>query len=165
MKSLYRKVHSHFRLNVNAYTRKELKEVAYSYIKEGESYEAEIGEFLLDWLDDGPTLEVHTSGSTGKPKRITLQKQHMVNSAIATGDFFGLQAGDSALLCLPASYIAGKMMLVRAIVLGLELDCVPPSSKPLDGVVKSYDFGAMVPLQLENSLDDLGQIKTLIVGG
>lgn len=165
MKPLYRNIHSRFKLNGISYSHDELKEVAYSLIKEGELFEKAIGDFLLDWTDDHPTLEVKTSGSTGKPKPITLQKQHMVNSALATGEFFGLQPGDTALLCLPANYIAGKMMLVRAMVLGLELDYVSPSSNPLADVSKSYDFCAVVPLQLENSLDALGRIKTLIVGG
>lgn len=165
MKQLYRKIHSHFKLNGLLFSHDELKEVAYSLIKEGEPFEKEIGDFLMDWLDDNMTLEVHTSGSTGKPKRITLQKQHMVNSALATGGFFGLQPGDSALLCLPANYIAGKMMLVRAMVLGLELDYVSPSSNPLNGISSTYEFCAMVPFQLENSLDGLRQIKFLMVGG
>ncbi len=165
MKPLYRKIHSDFKLNGLSFTRDELKEVAYSLIKEGEPFEKAIGDFLLDWLDDNPTLQVHTSGSTGKPKPIMLQKRHMVNSALATGEFFGLQPGNTALLCLPATYIAGKMMLVRAMVLGLELDYVMPSSNPLNGMSKSYNFCAMVPLQLENSLDALDRIKILIVGG
>ena len=165
MTPFYRNIHSHFKLNANGYTRYELKEVAYSLIKEGEPFEREIGDFLFDWLNDSPTLTVKTSGSTGSPKDIILQKRHMVNSAVATGDFFSLHPGDSALLCLPATYIAGKMMLVRALVLGLELNYVPPSANPLEGVRKSYDFCAMVPLQLENSLDRLEQIKTLIAGG
>ncbi len=165
MTPLYRIIHNHFKLNGISYSRDELKEVAYSLIKEGEAFEKEIGDFLLDWTDDDSTLEVKTSGSTGKPKSIVLQKQHMVNSALATGEFFGLQPGDTALLCLPASYIAGKMMLVRAMVLGMELDYVPSSSNPLEGISKTYDFCAMVPLQLENSLASIGQITTLIVGG
>ncbi len=89
----------------------------------------------------------------------------MVNSAMATGEFFGLKEGDKALLCLPADFIAGKMMLVRAIVLGLQLDSVNPTSQPMTGNSKTYDFVAMVPLQLENSLTALHQIKTLIIGG
>jgi len=165
MTSLYRKIDNHFKLNGLSYSRDQLKEVAYNLIKEGEAFEKEIGDFLLDWLDDNPALQVRTSGSTGKPKPITLQKKHMVNSALATGEFFGLQPGDSALLCLPATYIAGKMMLVRAMVLGLEIDYIAPSSYPLAGISKTYDFVAMVPLQLENSLDALGRIKILIVGG
>lgn len=165
MTPLYRKINSHFKLNGNAYSHGELKEVAYSLIKEGEPFELEIGDFLLDWLDDTPTLEVQTSGSTGKPKPIKLKKQHMVNSALATGEFFGLQPGNTALLCLPASYIAGKMMLVRAMVLGLELDYRPISSDPLQFNYKFYDFCAMVPLQMENSLENIAQITTLISGG
>ncbi|MBN4085356.1 AMP-binding protein, partial [Flavobacteriaceae bacterium AH-315-B10] len=104
-------------------------------------------------------------GSTGQPKKIKLQKQAMVNSAIATGDCFSLKAGDKALHCLPTQFIAGKMMLVRAIVLGLELDVVEPSSNPLQDVFKNYDFCAMVPMQVQNSLETLHKIKTLIVGG
>ncbi len=165
MKTLYRKIHSRFKLNGIPYSMDDLPEVAYSLIKEGEAFEKALGDFLLQWMDDHPDLEVQTSGSTGKPKPITLQKRHMVNSALATGEFFGLLPGDSALLCLPVDYIAGKMMLVRAMVLGLELDYIAPSSNPLEGVLKSYDFCAMVPLQLENSLDSLGWIKILIVGG
>ena len=165
MRPLYRKIHSSFKLNGKSFTPDELKEVAYSFVKEGDSLEREIGDFLLDWLDESSTLQVHTSGSTGKPKTITLRKSHMANSALATGKFLELKPGDSALMCLPVVYIAGKMMLVRAVVLGLELDYVIASSKPLIGIRKSYDFCAMVPLQLENSLDRLYLIKILIVGG
>jgi O-succinylbenzoic acid--CoA ligase len=43
---------------------------------------------------------------------IRTDKQMMVNSALATGDFFELSPGDKALYCLPTKYIAGKMMLV-----------------------------------------------------
>jgi len=84
---------------------------------------------------------------------------------LATGSYFKLSPGDSALSCLPFTYIAAKMMFVRAYVLGLELECVKPSSSPLELLSKSYDFCAMVPLQLENSTSKLDQIKTLIVGG
>ena len=72
-----------------------------------------------------------------------MPKQAMVNSAMATGSYFDLQAGDSALSCLPFEYIAAKMMFVRAYVLGLELDCVKPSSNPLETITKSYDFCAI----------------------
>ena len=154
-----------FKLNGYAYSNEELKEVAYSLIKEGVDFEKEIGDFLLDWLSPDPALTVRTSGSTGLPSGVALKKQHMVNSAKVTAEYFGLEAGDRVLLCLSASYIAGKMMLVRAMVLGLELDFVPPTSRPLDSVAKSYKFCAMVPLQLESSINKLNQIETIIVGG
>lgn len=158
-------IHPKFRLNGNTYSKKKLQEVAEKIVGEGEDYEQAIGNFLLNWLDESATLKVNTSGSTGKPKAITLKKQHMINSALATGEFFNLQEGNTALLCLPADYIAGKMMLVRALVLGLELDYVKPTMHPLKNTDKSYDFSAMAPLQLENSFDKLEQVKTLIVGG
>ena len=159
------KVHPGFKFNGHSYSKPELGRLAYILIKEGEDYEKSIGNFLLDWLDGHATVTVKTSGSTGKPKSISLKKAQMINSALATGEFFGLKPGYRALLCLPADYIAGKMMLVRALVLGLELDSVNPSSRPMDGSSRTYDFVAMVPLQLENSLGSLNRIKTLIIGG
>lgn len=161
----YKTVHNQFKLNGHHYTFDTLKQVAYSFIKEGVPYEKEIGDFLLNWLDANDSLIVKTSGSTGKPKSIELSKQAMVHSALATGDYFELKPNDTALLCLPIHYIAGKMMLIRAMVLGLHIDLVAPNSSPLDNLTRKYDFVAMVPLQLENSLKSISKIKTLIVGG
>ncbi len=165
MRQNHKKVHPNFKFNGETVSFNDLEEISYSLIKEGEAYERDFGDFLLHWIDKEPTIQVKTSGSTGNPKTIVLEKQHMVNSALATGSFFNLKAGDSALLCLSGGYIAGKMMLLRAMVLGLELDLVEPSSTPLLGGTKSYDFCAMVPLQLEHSLSEINRIKTLIVGG
>lgn len=158
-------IHPAFKLNGFSYSKEELKVVSYSLIKEGLNFERDLGCFLQDWLNDSELLKVNTSGSTGVPKSIFLEKHKMRNSAIATGQFFGLGPKHSALLCLSPKYIAGKMMLVRAMVLGLEIDYVAPSSKPLSGLVRYYDFVAMVPLQLEHSLAELAKVKTLIVGG
>jgi O-succinylbenzoic acid--CoA ligase len=157
--------HTSFKLNGISYSKSELLLFASELVKLTESFQKEIGEFLLAWLNDAALIEVKTSGSTGSPKLISLRKQYMVNSAIATGQFFDLKEGDSALLCLSAAYIAGKMMLVRAMILGLELDYIQSSSEPLSTTSKYYDFCAMVPLQVQNSIDQLKRIKTLIVGG
>ena len=165
MTPTFNKVHNRFKLNGNSFSFEDLKEVAYSFIKEGKLFEMEIGEFLSDWLDDNDFILVKTSGSTGQPKTITLSKQAMVHSAIATGDFFKLQPGNTALLCLPATYIAGKMMLIRAMILGLEIDCVQPTTNPEFNTKKQYDFCAMIPAQAEKSIQKLSNIKTLIVGG
>ncbi|MEL4308514.1 AMP-binding protein [Joostella sp. CR20] len=159
------KIHLKFKLNGTYFDREDLKEVAYSFVKEGEDYEQSIGNFLMDWLDAKDHLFVRTSGSTGTPKHIKIQKQFMVNSAIASGDFFGISVGDTALHCLPAAYIAGKMMLVRAMILGLEIDLVAPTLHPLEEIEEQYDFSAMIPLQVSNSLNKINNIKQLIVGG
>lgn len=125
----------------------------------------EITSFLQNWFDAKLYVEVKTSGSTGTPKVIQLQKQHMINSALLTGGFFGLSEKTSALLCMSPSFIAGKMMLVRALVLGWEIDIIEPISNPLEKLKKYYDFSAMVPIQLFNSLPYLHKVKKLIVGG
>lgn len=161
----YNKVHIKFKLNGIHYTYEDLMEVAYSFVKEGVPYEVFIGEFLLDWLDHNDFIVINTSGSTGKPKPISIRKQAMVNSAIATGNFFNLGPGNKALHCLPSNFIAGRMMLVRAMILGLELDLVAPTSQPNFNTKIHYDFCAMIPLQLQNSLDHCEHIKTIIVGG
>ncbi|MDD7887651.1 AMP-binding protein [Flavivirga sp. 57AJ16] len=161
----YNKVHIRFKLNGIHYTYEDLMEVAYSFVKEGAPYEVLIGEFLLDWLDHNNYMVINTSGSTGKPKPISIKKQAMVNSAIATGDFFNLKPGNRALHCLPSNFIAGRMMLVRAVVLGLELDLTAPTLQPNLNPKTPYDFCAMIPSQLQNSLANCHHIKTIIVGG
>jgi O-succinylbenzoic acid--CoA ligase len=161
----YKNVHLKFKLNGLDYKYDDLMEIAYSYVKEGLPYEQELGRFLLDWLDNKDYLIVQTSGSTGKPKKLKIKKEAMVNSALATGDFFNLQPGDKVLHCLPSNFIAGKMMMVRAIILGLELDMVEPKVLPLIDYEKDYDFCAFTPMQLKNFAKYLKNIKTAIVGG
>ena len=108
-------------------------------------------EFLEEWSNSSETVLVHTSGSTGKPKPLLVEKRRMEASARITCSFLGLKEGDTALLCMPLDYIAGKMMVVRALTCGL------------------IDFAAMVPLQVWNLLQQaperLRQIRHLIIGG
>lgn len=127
-------------------------------------------EFLDEWNNDCPTVLVHTSGSTGKPKPMWVEKQKMLNSARITCDFLGLKPGDSALLCMPLDYIAGKMVVVRAIERKLRLVSIAPCGHPLANV-EPTTFAAMVPLQVYNSLQvpeekqKLMAIRHLIIGG
>ena len=125
----------------------------------------DVNQFISEWYSTNIEMDLKTSGSTGKPKSISVKKDWMQNSAELTRKTFGLKKGDSALLCMPMKYVAGKMMVVRALELGLDLKVVEPSSNPLKNMDEIIDFAAMVPFQLENSLNDLDQVKTLIVGG
>lgn len=161
----HKNVHNYFKINGYHLTADELRRVGYDYIKEGDANDRAIGEFLLDWFDDKDYIEMRTSGTTGLPKVVKLQKQAMIQSALATGDFFELEPRDKALLCLPVKFIAGKMMLVRSFILGLDLDIVEPSTHPLALNTTKYDFVAMVPLQVQNSIEALQNVKKLIVGG
>ncbi|QTD37390.1 AMP-binding protein [Polaribacter batillariae] len=153
------KLHTCFQLNNNSFSN--VNELLYY----AQNSSKEIYPFLKEWFSNKRDITVQTSGSTGAPKAIQLQKEHVVNSALTTGNYFSLAENTTALLCLPVAYIAGKLMLIRAITLGWHLDVVQPDSNPLKDIFKEYDFSAMVPLQVENSLDKLPQIKKLIVGG
>ena len=136
-----------------------------------------VEEFLAQWNDASPTMEVRTSGSTGTPKLIYIEKERMRASARMTCDFLGLKPADTALLCMPLDYIAGKMMVVRALERNMKLLSVEPSGHPLaDNTLSDLNEGivhlaAMVPLQVWNTLrvpeerERLHHIKHLIIGG
>jgi len=66
----FKNIHLKFQLDGNYFDKEALKEVAYSFIKEGKPHEQTIGNFLMDWLDDKTYVDVFTSGSTGTPKLI-----------------------------------------------------------------------------------------------
>jgi len=83
----YHNVHNRFKLNGYHFTKDDMLRVAYSFIKEGREFEKPVGQFFLDWFDQNSYIELQTSGTTGKPKTIRIEKQAMVDSAIATGDF------------------------------------------------------------------------------
>jgi O-succinylbenzoic acid--CoA ligase len=97
----------------------------------------------------------------------------MIASAQLTALHFGFQAGQKVLLPLNADFIAGKMMLVRAMVWNCPIWLFEPKSNPfsdLDDDI-SPDFVAMVPLQVEACLEDvqalskLKKVAHLIIGG
>ena len=152
-------------------------------------------EFLSEWNNASEFVHVQTSGSTGAPKAMLVEKRRMLASARITCDFLGLRPGDTALLCMSLDYIAGKMMVVRAIERHLHLLTVPPTGHPLHTPHSSLltppstlltphstlhtphsslhtpRFTAMVPLQVYNTLqvpeerERLMQVEHLIIGG
>lgn len=127
--------------------------------------------FLADWFSESPYITVHTSGSTGTPKEFTVRKEQMMQSALLTCSFLRLRKGDNALLCMPLQYIAGKMVVVRALVAGLNLILRTPSGHPLADVTVPLRFAAMIPLQVYNTLrvaeekERLCRTEILIIGG
>ncbi len=158
--------HPSFKINNHSFTAQSFVQYADDlYTDAIETYLKDIASFLKKWNDSTPTIIVQTSGSTGVPKQITLQKKHMIASAEATGAYFNLPEHSKVLLCLSANYIAGKMMLVRAMVLGWDIHFVPPSNNPMTATTANFDFAAMVPTQVKHSLNELQRIKKLIIGG
>ena len=139
------------------------------YLDASDEVKKSVEDFILAWFNDDASISTFTSGSTGKPKSIKLLKSKMIESAMQTGEFLGLKEKQSALLCLSPETIAGKMMIVRAIALHLDLYVGAINSHPFQNLAVEIDFVAMIPLQLSNSLDTnpekLTQIKNIIIGG
>ena len=131
------------------------------------SWESAVYDFLVNWFDDSDFIVSHTSGSTGTPKEIRLTKMTLRNSARMTNAFFGLDATKTALLCMPVSYIAGKMMVVRAIVGGFNLIVVESKANPFENINSTIDFTAITPYQLIHSIETLKSkmVRNIIVGG
>lgn len=159
-------IHPKFQLNGLSFeSAEEILNFAEGLIEEGDDFEVSMAHFLEEWLNFNDYVVVKTSGSTGKPKQIQLEKMQMVESAKATGAYFKVGEGTKALLCLSSEFIAGKMMLVRAMVLGWDLHVVAPEKDALVQYDNPYDFVALVPYQLYHSVDALSKVKKLIVGG
>lgn len=127
--------------------------------------------FLSQWWNENDYIEQQTSGSTGTPKIIRIKKMQMINSARMTLQFFSLQKKSTALLCLPVNYIAGRMMVIRAIIGEMQLRQVNSNTHPLDELrdEEQFDFAAMIPAQADHSLTQrpglFQQIKNIIIGG
>ncbi|MEH0155517.1 AMP-binding protein [Limibacter armeniacum] len=156
------------------------KSISFNDIQKGnfdtshyDKYSQDAIHFCHEWLNGIETFTITTSGSTGKPKLIQLTRKQMQASASSTGKALGLQEGDHAFCCLNTNYIAGMMMLVRAMEIGMDITVEEPSGNPLEqfSVQDRFDFLSMVPMQVQATLqsDKLTSImdnsKALIIGG
>lgn len=129
--------------------------------------------FCQQWLQGAGQFTLQTSGSTGEPKPITVTRELMALSAARTIKAVDLLAGQHALLCLPTRFIAGKMMLVRAMEANMDISIVPPAGNPLRNWEsdRPIDFTALIPMQMEQILQEattrekLTAIDKIILGG
>ena len=108
-----------------------------------QGFDVDIARFLEAFLDQSQTVTVHTSGSTGTPKAFQAEKARMRASARMTIGYLGLKPGDTNLLAMPMSYIAGKMVVVRSVECGLDLIPVTPSRYPFESVTDPIDLVAV----------------------
>jgi O-succinylbenzoic acid--CoA ligase len=130
-------------------------------------------EFCRLWLSGAEEFVMHTSGSVGKPKKVTLGRQQIKLSVQLTAKALGLKKGMNVLVCLPAGYIAGMMMLARALELDMNATVVEPSGNPLESIPEDHDldFVSLVPLQLRRILESetgrirLNRFKKVLIGG
>lgn len=130
---------------------------------------APVQAFLQHWFTTDAPVLAQTSGSTGPPKSIVLQRSQMIASAQLTALHFGFRPGMRALLPLSADFIAGKMMLVRAIVSGLDVYAVTPTQNLADLFPgEDFAFTPMVPAQLHALLgggNETARFGTILLGG
>lgn len=150
-----------------------LRDIVGSLASAHSDFEIKTFSFIKDWLTETETFKLTTSGSTGSPKEIILTRHQLQQSASRTRAALGLTPLDTALVCLDTKYIAGKMMLVRALEGNMKIIAIEPSSNPLEKIDSETrpTFGAFVPLQLHEMLNHpgsarlLNQFKVNIVGG
>lgn len=129
-----------------------------------------VAAFIEEYFNDGDSVVAHTSGSTGTPKEIHLLKSDMRASARLTNEFFNINADSLLYLSLSADYIAGKMMIVRAIEAGANIIEEKPSNEPMAQYCgnERVSLLAVVPSQLGyliNHPEKLDMIDAIIVGG
>lgn len=152
------------------------KKISFKEIKEGlvlgnTAFEQSTLEFCRQWLNGQAAFSLKTSGSTGEPKAIVVSREQMVLSARQTIEYFKLSPADTVLVCLNTAYIAGIMMLARALESEANIIAVEPTGKPLQDITQQIDFIAVVPLQLQQILDNaktrnqLENCRAVIVGG
>ena len=92
----------------------------------------------------------------------------MIASAKATCEFFGINNNSNLVLPLSVNYIAGKMMIVRAIISGARLWIEAPSNNPLISDYGQIDLLPIVPSQIQwltTHSKFVNNIKNLLVGG
>lgn len=99
-----------------------------SFIDCKPEFEQLANSFLQEWEDPKPYVVAHTSGSTGTPKEIRLLKSDMLVSARSTNKYFDIRENSVIFSPLSASYIAGKMTIVRAIAANCQVVFTTPSN-------------------------------------
>lgn len=126
----------------------------------------DIWTFLLKWVSEEETMILKTSGSTGNPKNILVKKSTMIFSAQQTSEYFQFTKNEKWLLCLPAEFIGGQMILVRAILNNAEVHAVEPKIE-LKEIIGDYDFASMIPMQVEKFLQGGNKLKIrrILIGG
>lgn len=149
-----------------------ITDILTSKAEEHSPFESSSLQFIRDWLTGQDHYVIMTSGSTGKPKEITITRDQMIASARATEKALELQTGYVALICLDTRYVAGKMMIVRSFVTGMQMQLNEPEGNPFARLdtASPVDFVALVPYQVEQIFEASQEavfdaIRITIIGG
>ena len=123
-----------------------------------------VAEVLEVWFNNSTTsLIFTTSGSSGSAREITHSREALISSAKATLEFFDLGEGDRLAMAMPIDFVAGRMMLIRAIVGGCDIEIAEPKARPV--FEKPIDFLSLTPHQCTSLLPSFPQVKKLLLGG
>ena len=135
----------------------------------------EVTGLLERWLDDDDVapLSIRTSGSTGEPKDVLLSRAAIAASARAT--LARLGGPGSWVLALPATYVAGLQVVVRALLGNGTCRSLAPGEGALGQAVGALPpgrrYAALVPTQLHRLLADedetaaLASLDAVLLGG
>lgn len=139
--------------------------------KSNNSENRAIAEAILDWHQN-EQFQFQTSGSTGTPKNIEFSKDQIIASVSQSQSAFELETKDVALLSLPMKYVAGKMMLYRALHIGMNVITIEPKMTiTKDKFDSRVTFAAFIPSQIQSLIDTregrtwLESIRVVLVGG
>ena len=147
------------------------EELVHSHPTASNPYFDSVVDFCRSYLSGKQTFLVKTSGSTGKHKKFFLNRDQLKLSACMTIDALSLTKVYKGLVCISIDHIGGKMMLVRAMELGMPLFIVEPAAEPPIQDLAPIDFVALIPLQVQALLTSktgrnfLNHCKVVIIGG
>lgn len=148
------------------------KRYTFDELKTGVAESSSAIRFCNAWLNGQADFTLQTSGSTGNPKKIAATREQLKASAQITAAYLKLEPEQTALACLDVSFVAGLMMLIRALEVGMNIIVTHPEANPLQSLDTdiNLDFSAFVPYQIEAILksperEKLNTIKNVIIGG
>ena len=70
----HNKPHTSFEMNGQRYNAKSIKTLAFNHVANGSQNEIQLGNLILEWVNDTDFIAIQTSGTTSDPKIIRLSK-------------------------------------------------------------------------------------------
>jgi len=123
-----------------------------------------------NWFSEEPLLPFFTSGSTGAAKEIRFSRMQVQASAEITQVWLCPNQPKRWLLCLPLTFVAGRMVLYRALISQTPLQVMFPRSQPIQADVDA-ELVSFTPTMLHATLHDaearsrLNPLHHILVGG
>lgn len=123
-----------------------------------------------NWFSSEPLLPFTTSGSSGDPKEYHFNRNQVYTSAQLTASWLQESPPLNWLLCLPVSFVAGRMVIYRALISKTPLEVLIPKAQPIVGTLLSNAV-SLTPAMLTEALksktaaNSLSNFKHILIGG